>query len=280
MTISATQEPASTARGARAERAPQALAIRYGVVLLLVAAATLLAAVAQQVITAPNLTLIYVLPVVIAATAFGWGPALAAALVGVLCFDFFFTEPYFSFRIYGASDIWAAALLLATAAIVATVSAQARRRAVETRRAADQAEALQALAHIVVGKGRPGEIADAAAAALQRIFRAPVVIFRDGPGALRRVASAGPLEITPLDEEAARGAMAAQLHTRAETFPYDRAEFEFWPASTPSGRRFAIGVDFTQAAAERPEAPERFIEVVAAYLSAALEDAPRAQSPG
>jgi two-component system sensor histidine kinase KdpD len=252
---------------------------RYGVAVLLVAAATLLAFVVRQVIGAPNLTLIYVLPVVVAATAFGWGPAAVTAVAGALCFDFFFTAPYFSLRIYSASDIWAAALLLATAAIVTTISAEARRRTVEARRAADRAEALQALAHVVVEQRRPSEVIEAAAAALHRIFRAPVVIFRDEAGAPQQVATAGRPEITLLDLEAARGAMATRLHTRAETYPYDQAEFEFWPAATPSGRSFAMGVDFTRASIERPEHPERFTDVVCTYVSAALDRGSRPQQP-
>src|SRR4051812_20066546 len=90
---------------------------QYAVSALLVAAATVLAFVVDQLIAAPNLTLIFVLPVMIAATAFGWGPALAAVILGVLAFDFFFTAPYISFRIDRPSDIWAAVLLLAVAAI-------------------------------------------------------------------------------------------------------------------------------------------------------------------
>jgi two-component system sensor histidine kinase KdpD len=246
---------------------------RYAVALLLVAAATLLAFVAEHVVAGPNLTLIYVLPVVIAATAFGWGPAIAAAGAGVLAFDFFFTEPRFSLRIYSAADIWAAVLLLAIATIVASVAAQSRARALEARLAADRSQALQALAQVVIDQRPQAEILDAAAKALHRIFRAPAVIFVLDGSALRRAATAGAPEIAPLDEEAARGAISAQLHTRAQTYPYDQAEFEFWPVATPAGGRCALGVDFTHASAERPEQPEQFTEVVAAYVAVALAGA-------
>ncbi len=88
------------------------LAAQLAISLLLVAAATLLAFVVDHIVAAPNLTLIFVLPVVVAATFFGWIPALLAAVAGVLAFDFFFTQPYYSFRIASPSDLWAAALLL------------------------------------------------------------------------------------------------------------------------------------------------------------------------
>jgi two-component system sensor histidine kinase KdpD len=254
--------------------APLSAASRYGIALLLVAAASVLAFVVENVIAAPNLTLIYVLPVIITGTAFGWGPSLVAALAGVLAFDFFFTEPYFSFRIYSPSDIWAAALLLAIAAIATTVAAQSRKRALEAGRAQEQAEALRSLAHVVIEERSRGEILEAAATALHRIFRAPAVIFLEEDGTLRRAATAGQPQISPIDEEAARGALKTQLHTRAETYPYDAAEFEFWPVHASCGCRCAIGVDFTHAEEERPDTPERFTDVVAAYLAVALTGAP------
>jgi two-component system sensor histidine kinase KdpD len=250
---------------------PASRVTAYAVALLLVAVASVLAFVVQHLIAAPNLTLIYVLPVVIAATAFGWGPALTAAITGVLAFDFFFTAPYFSFRIYSPNDIWAAALLLATAAIVASVAAQGRRRAVEARTAASQAEALHTLAQVVIQARPQPEILQAAATALRRIFRAPAVIYVQDAGGFHPAATAGEPRISALDEEAARGAMAAQLHTRAEAYPFDQAEFEFWPVLTPGGSRCVIGVDFTHAEVERPVKPERFTDAVAAYLAAALQ---------
>src|ERR1700756_593092 len=94
------QAPAAEVSG------PAALAGRCAAALTLVAGATLIAFVAENVITAPNLTLIYVLPVVITAAAFGSVPAIVASVGSVLAFDFFFTEPYFSLRISSPSDIW------------------------------------------------------------------------------------------------------------------------------------------------------------------------------
>lgn len=268
MSSASTRKPAATRPDQAARPLPRAG--QYGAALAMVAVATLLAFVVKNVIAAPNLTLIYVLPVIAAATAFGWGPALAAVVAGVLAFDFFFTEPYFSFTISSPSDIWAAGLLLVIAAIVTTVAAQSRRRTVEALRAQEQAEALQSLAHMVIAQRPRGEVLDAAAAALNRIFRAPAVIYLQERGEIRRAAESGRPEITPIDEEAARGALTALLHTRAETYPYDQAEFEFWPVATPAGRRFVLGVDFTRALADRPEKPERFTESVAAYVAAAL----------
>jgi two-component system sensor histidine kinase KdpD len=256
-----------TSGGPRSSRGLPILG-QYAVSALLVGAATVLAFVVDQLIAAPNLTLIFVLPVMIAATAFGWGPALAAVILGVLAFDFFFAPPLFTLRIDRPSDIWAAVLLLAVAAIATTVATQSRRRALEAAQAADRAEALQALAQVVIAERPRSEVLQAAAEALSRIFRAPAVIFLQDGGALRRAATAGRPQITAADDAAAAGAFANQLHTRAQTYPYDQSQFEFWPVTTPAHGGCVIGVDFTHARSERPEKPERFVDVVAAYLAA------------
>jgi two-component system sensor histidine kinase KdpD len=244
------------------------LGAQYVVALIFVALAAVLALVVEHLIAAPNLTLIFVLPVVVAATSFGLGPSLAAAAAGVLTFDFFFTEPRYSFRIASASDIWAAALLLVIAAIVSTVAAESRRRAMEAARAVEQAQALERLAHAVIAAQPQGQILQAAARALNQIFQAPAVIFAEQDGRLAPVAEAGGAEITSAVTEAAEGALKSHLAARSETYPYDRSPFDLWPVETPA-RRYVLGVDFTRSGRERPAKPQRFVDVVGGYLAAA-----------
>ena len=267
------QRPQQSA-GTRAARGLPAVS-QYAVSLLLVGAATVLAFVVKNLIAAPNLTLIFVLPVVIAGVAFGWGPSLAAVILGVLAFDFFFTVPYYSLRIATPSDIWAAGLLLVVAAITTTAAAQSRRRAVEAALAAERAEALQKLAQVVIAARPQPEVLQAAVETLHRIFAAPAVIFLRGAGPLRQAASAGGPQVTPQDEAAAAAALSDRLHVRAETYPFDQSAFEYWPVSTASDTGCVIGVGFKRATVERPERPERFVDVVSAYLAVALESGAR-----
>lgn len=255
-----------SAKGAEALASPLPLAAQYGLVLVFVALAAALAFVVEHLVAAPNLTLIFVLPVVVAATAFGWGPALLAVVTGVLAFDFFFTEPYYSLRIASPSDLWAAALLLVIAAIASSVAAQSRRRAMAAEQSAEQARALQDLAHQII-EGRPEwEILRAATAALHRAFRAPVVVGLRSGGAVKAVASAGDAKLVAADAEAALGALQANLATRAGTYPYDKSQFDFWPVASQGEQGWVIGVAFR----DRPEAPERFIDAVRGYVAAAV----------
>jgi K+-sensing histidine kinase KdpD len=265
--------PAGKGDDARAVGLP--ILLQYGASLVLVAAATLVAFVAYNVVAVPDLTLIFVLPVVVAATTFGWGPSVAAVITSVLAFDFFFTRPYFTLRMTDPSEIWAAALLLVTAAITSAVAGQSRQRAFEARRAADQAQALQDLAHAVIGERSQKEILQAAATALSRIFAAPAAIFSATDGRLRTEAVAGGATVAEGESKAAKHVLEIQTHVLGDTYPNDQSRFDFWPVATPTACRYVLGVDFKNAAHERPSDPERFTDVISAYIVSHLTSAER-----
>ena len=243
---------------------------QYGVSVIFVALATVAAFGVEQLAGAPNVALIYVLPVIAAATSFGLGPSLGATIASVLAFDYFFTEPKFSLEIDSPTDIWAATLLLVIAMIVSALAAQSRRREREARRAAEQAGALQTLAHVVIQSGSRDEIIAAAATALSRIFLAPSVIFMPSAGALRLAARAGGAKITTVEEEAAVGALDIGIHVRAESYPFVKSAYDFWPVVARHDSGCVLGVGPSPAGYDRPKAPDQFIEIIGAYLAVAF----------
>jgi K+-sensing histidine kinase KdpD len=250
----------------------------YGLSLLLVAAATVVAFVVDHIVPAPNLSLVFVLPVIVAALSFGWGPALISAMLSVAIFDFLFVEPRLSFRVASPTDLWALALLLVVAAIASTVGAQSHGRAVAARRAAQQAEALHGLAHAVIRAEPTPALIKTAASALGRIFDAPAIVLAEQSGKLSPVAASGGAILSPADQEAAQWALANDKPTRAETYPFDQAVFDFWPVQTPANHRLVLGVILAGRSDGRPQDPGRQVELVAAYLSAAATGA--AAAPG
>ena len=266
--------PSATSNPEIRDAAPQrpagtSMAIGYAASLALVAAATIIAFVVDHIVQTPNLSLVFVLPVIVAALSFGWGPALVSALLGVAVFDFLFVEPRMSFEVANPTDLWALALLLLVAAIASTVGAQSRRRAVEARRAAEQAEALHDLARAIIKAEPSHDLVQIATRSLGRIFDAPALILTEKSGKLWPTASSGGANPTAADHEAAQWALANDTPTRAETYPFDQAEFDFWPVVTPASRRLVLGVRFAGRADGRPDAPERLVELVAGYLAAA-----------
>jgi K+-sensing histidine kinase KdpD len=255
------------ARAEALRRVP--VVVRYGLPLVMVATMVVFGLGLERLVPPANLALIFVLPVVVAATTFGFGPALGAVAASVLAFDYFFTQPYYQFTIASPTDLGTAVLLLVIAAIVSAVASESRGRAMAAQRAARQAGALQELAHTVI-EGRPRrEVLQAAAAALGEIFEGPAGIFHERGGRVVLVASSGgPVTITSADEEAALYAIERQCPTRAGVYPFGESRLDLWPVRIPTAETLVLGVDPSKAANRRPIEPQRFIEVVGACLAA------------
>src|SRR5262245_6439333 len=66
---------------------------RYLSTAALTALATLVAIAFDSQVTIPNISLIFVLPVIVCAVMFGLGSSLFAAILGALSYNFFLTEP-------------------------------------------------------------------------------------------------------------------------------------------------------------------------------------------
>ena len=239
-----------------------ALLVGYAAALGLVGVAGLLAFVVEHIVSQANLPLVFVLPVVVAAAAYGWGPSLLAAAAGIATFDFFFTEPRMTFVVSSPNDLWAMALLLLVGIIVSVVAGESRRRAFAARRAVDQAEALHDLARTIVNKAPPAAQLRAAARALGRAFDAPAIILEVRDRDLALVAADRGGRPTAGDLEAAAWTSANHKPSRAGTYPFGASEYDFWPATSAAQRLLVLGVRQRN----RPADADRLAEMVAGYL--------------
>ena len=105
------------------------IAVRYLAAIVMTALATVIAVGLDTTVTIPNLSLVYVIPVVVAAVAFGLGPSLCSAVLGALAYNFFFTEPRYTLMVDDPANVWAIGLLFVVGCIASGVASVARRRA-------------------------------------------------------------------------------------------------------------------------------------------------------
>jgi hypothetical protein len=105
-----------------------------------------------------NAALVLVLPVLAAAIVGGrWGGAVSAA-VAALCFDFFFTHPYYSFTINRRDDVETTIVLLVVGLVVGELVVRTRRSqqlATASRREVDQ---VRRVAELAAGAGPTGRL--------------------------------------------------------------------------------------------------------------------------
>jgi Domain of unknown function (DUF4118) len=106
----------------------------------------------------PNAALVLVLAVLAAALVGGrWGGALSA-LVAALCFDFFFTRPYYSLTINRSHDVETTLILLIVGLVVGELVTRVRR----TRRIADasrrEIDQIHRVAELAAGNSPEGRL--------------------------------------------------------------------------------------------------------------------------
>lgn len=249
---------------------PLPAAARYGLALGLVVAAVIVAFAVRQAAGSPGVTLVFVLPVVVAATRLGFGPSILTIVGGVLAFDYLFTQPYYSLRIASPSDVWAAGLLLAIAALTGAVAAEVRRRAIASAREAVRAKALHSVAHLAAQGAPAAALQSRAADALAEIFGAPAVILVQAGDGLRDAARAGRGDLAEVDREAAAWALEHRKPVRGDSYPFENAAYNFWPLQPGSGPALVIGVGCRGDQDAWPDDPAGYVELVGGYLGAGV----------
>jgi two-component system sensor histidine kinase KdpD len=117
----------------------------YAVALAVVALVTGLNAILQNWLANQSLALVYLLSVLILAMFVERGPTLVAATLTAFLWDFFFTEPRFTFRIQSTSDWMMFCTYFAVALAMGQVTARLRAQEAAERRREQHATAMYLL---------------------------------------------------------------------------------------------------------------------------------------
>lgn len=94
----------------------------------------------------PNISLLYLFPVVAVAGAWGRRPSVVAAILAFLCYDWFFVQPVHALTVDDPAEWLALTVLLLAAMFTANLTAALRQRAQEAQQQAWEAGTLRTLA--------------------------------------------------------------------------------------------------------------------------------------
>jgi two-component system sensor histidine kinase KdpD len=104
-------------------------------------------------IGAENIALVFLTAVVGIAVRFGLWPSLAASVVSSLCYNFFFTAPYYTFTIDEPANIVSVIFFTIVSIIVSNVAAHARVQAIAAMERARTTELLYIFSRKLAGTG-------------------------------------------------------------------------------------------------------------------------------
>ena len=245
------------------------LVVRYLASIAMTAVATVVAVGVDSKLTIPNLSLVFVVPVIIAGVSLGLGPSLGSAILGALAFNFFLTEPRYSLAVDDPANVWAIGLLFIVGLIVSGVAFTSQRRAAEAALLRRQATVLQGYSRDLVAADNTKAIVSITSPALAALFQVPVVVMLVTKGKVVSLERVGDVEPQKAELEAARSSLETGTVVRGGIYPDLASRFDFWPVKTAEGQNAVIGLAFDPD--ERPSAPDALVDIVGSVLGLALD---------
>ena len=191
-----------------------------------------------------NTDLVFLTAIVIIAVRFGLWPSLLASVVSALCYNFFFTEPYYTFSIADPRNVIAIVFFTIVAIVVSNVAARARTLAVTSMARARTTESLYAFSRKLAGVGTLDDVLWATAYQTALMLKVRVVLLLPDNGSIAVMAGYPPED--NLDEADLAAAKWAWDHNRAagrgaDTLP--GAKRLFLPMRTSRGPIGVVGID-------------------------------------
>lgn len=183
------------------------------------------------------------LVVLIIAVYLGRGPALLAALVSAISWNFLFMEPRLTFRIQQVQDVILFLLYFAVALIAGNMTARLRSQERLARQNAERTTALYALAHETATAVNMDDILHAAIAQINRVFNAVAAILLTTESSLNREPHpASNLIIDEKDYSVASWAFENGKTAGRFTETLPMASAQFLPLRTPDRTVGVLGI--------------------------------------
>ncbi|MFO0713513.1 MAG: sensor histidine kinase KdpD [Sandaracinus sp.] len=175
------------APSSEAHRAPP---VHYASAALIVAVTTLLALGLHAVFDVPDLEVLFLVAVLVAAIRFGRGPSILAAGLGVASYDFFFVPPHYTFAVEDTRYVLTFLMMFGVGLIVSELTARIRRQERGAIRREKRTAALYALSRDLGAATDRAASAAAVAAHAAELFDARTFVYApDVAGTLVSIAS-------------------------------------------------------------------------------------------
>jgi two-component system, OmpR family, sensor histidine kinase KdpD len=215
----------------------------------LVAAAAGVSALTYKLASSGSLTLIFLIAVVFSAQRHGLWPAVLTSLLSVLCWDYFFTLPYYELYFSDPRDYFALITFLSASLIISGMTEQIRR---QSERLSTLAESVSDLYRLSQEFSHLATIDDLASFVVSRVgnmltCEAVVVLRNHGDHSAPLIFPSDQC-LEPNELAAAGGTfLALSVSNRLDRDPGSR--FAFAPLNTNNGRIGSVGIS-------RPAEPE------------------------
>jgi two-component system sensor histidine kinase KdpD len=251
---------------------------RYLGSLGLVAAASLLSVPVHGMFSPANLVMIYLAVVVIAAIYLGRGPAVLAAGLSVLAFDFFFVQPRLSFTVADTEYLLTFAGLFVVGLVISTLAARSREQAEAARRRERQAVALYEFSRDLAGAADLEDITQVVVRHIAETFSREAAVLLPAGQTLRPGAVSADLVLDENEMAVAEWAFRQRQPAGLGTETLSAASLRYLPLTTARGAVGVLGVKPAHPTSLLTPEQRRLLESFASQAALAIERAQLAET--
>jgi two-component system sensor histidine kinase KdpD len=213
----------------------------------MVAVATGISFLIQQVVTLPNLSLVFLTAVLFSALRYGLWPSIYVSLLSVAVYNFFFLPPLYTFTIADPANVLSLVFFLVVALIVSNLTAQKQRQAERVAVRAKLTADLYGFSRKIAGIGSLEDLLWVVTYQIAAMLKCDVVLLLPDAGGLRVRAGYPPEDRLDDADMAAAEWTWAHDHAAgrgADTLPGGRRLF--LPLKTKAGPVCVVGIQREQ----------------------------------
>lgn len=159
----------------------------WGEAVLAVAIASACSWAAEQLFPVASLSVIYMTAVVVVASRRGLGPALAAAVLGFMAYNFLFTHPRYTFHVSRQGELLTLGLFLAASLVTGNLAARLRARVDAQAAIADRTNKLYDFSRRVAAAATADDVVWASVSHVATTLRCEAVLLMPRGAELRVV---------------------------------------------------------------------------------------------
>ncbi|MEO6216810.1 MAG: sensor histidine kinase KdpD [Sphingomonas sp.] len=215
----------------------------YGWTMLMIAAVTGIGLALSHILQVGNIALLYLVPVLVAASIFGRWPGITAGLASSLAYNFFFLPPTYTLTVSNPENVVTLLVLLTVALVTSHFAARARVQADIAASSARQNAAIAGFSRQLTATGNDEELMQAICAEIARLFDVRTVLLMtsaDGPA----VRAAWPPEnqLGTIDLAAANWALETGVSAGRGSDTLTSSDWLFTPLRTANRTLGVIGL--------------------------------------
>jgi len=213
-----------------------------GLPLVSVAAATYLGDTIERFIDLPNISLLYLLAVLVSAVYAGYFAALLAAVLSALAYNFFFISPLYTFTIASPHEVFGLLVFVIAALIAGGLASRLSDQAATANRRAASTQALYDFSRKLSGTAKADDVIWAAVTHMQASLKRDILFLSVDGGELALAAAWPPdTELGVTDMMAARWAMEKNEPAGNGTGTLPNCPFQFRPLRASAGVAAVVG---------------------------------------